>query len=72
MQLAYSVPTGSYKNGIAVSTITPTVVGGKGFGKFDVQSALGAVLPTSLVPTIGRTIQWNTLGQYEGREVFLD
>jgi hypothetical protein len=35
VQLAFSVPTGSYKNGTAVSTITPTVVAGKGFGKFD-------------------------------------
>jgi hypothetical protein len=41
------------------------VVAGKGFGKFDVQSALGAVLPTSSVPTIGRTIQWNTTAQYQ-------
>jgi hypothetical protein len=65
VQLAFSVPTGSYKNGTAVSTITPTVVAGKGFGKFDVQSALGAVLPTSSVPTIGRTIQWNTTAQYQ-------
>lgn len=65
VQLAFSVPTGSYKNGTAVSTITPTVVAGKGLGKFDVQSALGAVLPTSSVPTIGRTIQWNTTLQYQ-------
>jgi hypothetical protein len=70
VQLAFSVPTGSYKNGTAVSTITPTVVGGKGFGKFDVQSALGAVLPTSSVPTIGRTIQWNTVGQYKVGKYF--
>ena len=48
-QLAFSVPTGSYKNGTAVSTITPTLAAGKGFGKFDVQSALGAILPTSSV-----------------------
>jgi hypothetical protein len=65
VQLAFSVPTGSYKNGTAVSTITPTVVAGKGFGKFDVQSALGAILPTSSVPAIGRTIQWNTTAQYK-------
>jgi hypothetical protein len=31
VQLAFSVPTGSYKNGTAVSTITPAVVGGKGW-----------------------------------------
>jgi hypothetical protein len=64
VQVAFSVPTGSYKNGTAAATITPTVVLGKGFGKFDVQSALGAVLPKNLVPAIGRTIQWNTTAQY--------
>lgn len=65
VQLAFTVPTGSYKNGTAVSTITPTVVLGKGFGRFNVQSALGGVLPTSSVPKIGRTIQWNTTAQYK-------
>jgi len=65
VQMAFSVPTGSYKNGTAVSTITPTVIGGKGFGKFDIQSAIGAVLPTSSVPAIGRTILWNTVAQYK-------
>lgn len=65
MQIAFSVPTGSYKNGTAVSTITPTFIGGKGFGKFDVQSAVGAVLPTSSTSTIGRTISWNSVAQYK-------
>lgn len=64
VQMAFSVPTGSYKNGTAVSTLTPTVIGGKGFGRFDIQSALGAVLPTSSAATIGRTITWNTVAQY--------
>src|SRR5215469_14115194 len=45
MQVAFSVPTGSYKNGAAASTITPTVVGGKGFGKLAIQSSIGGVLP---------------------------
>jgi hypothetical protein len=70
VQVAFSVPTGSYKNGTAVSTVTPTVVAGKGFGKFDVQSALGAVLPTSSVTAIGRTIQWNTVAQYKVGKYF--
>jgi hypothetical protein len=65
VQLAFTVPTGSYKNGTAVSTITPTLVAGKGYRNFDVQSAIGAILPTSSVPTIGRTIQWNTAIQYQ-------
>jgi hypothetical protein len=70
VQLAFSVPTGSYKNGTATSTITPTVALGKGFGKFDIQSALGGVLPTSSVPQIGRTIQWNTTAQYRVGKYF--
>jgi hypothetical protein len=70
VQVAFSVPTGSYKNGTVVSTITPTVVAGKGFGKFDMQSALGVVLPTSSVKTIGRTIQWNTVAQYKVGKYF--
>ena len=65
VQMAFSVPTGSYKNGMAASTVTPTVIGGKGFGRFDVQSALGAVLPTSSAATLGRTITWNTVAQYK-------
>ncbi|WP_353073665.1 transporter [Tunturiibacter gelidoferens] len=74
VQVAFSVPTRSYKNGTAVSTITPTVVLGEGFGNFDVQSALGAVLPTSSVQQIDRTMQWNTtaeckMGKYFWPEV---
>lgn len=69
-QVAFSVPTGSYKNGAAVSTITPTVIGGKGFGKLAIQSGLGAVLPTSSSATIGRTISWNTVAQYKVGKYF--
>jgi hypothetical protein len=70
VQMAFSVPTGSYKNGTAVSTITPTIVGGKGFGQFDIQSAIGGILPTSSVPTIGRTILWNSVAQYKVGKYF--
>jgi hypothetical protein len=69
-QMAFSVPTGSYKNGTAVSTVTPTFVAGKGYKKFDIQSSIGAILPTSSVPTIGRTIQWNTVAQYQVGKYF--
>jgi len=70
VQVAFSVPTGSYKNGAAASTVTPTVVAGKGFGKFDIQSAIGGVLPTSSALTIGRTISWNTVAQYKVGKYF--
>jgi hypothetical protein len=70
VQVAFSVPTGSYKNGVAASTMTPTVVAGKGFGKFDIQSAIGGVLPMSSALTIGRTISWNTVAQYKVGKYF--
>lgn len=69
-QLAASVPTGSYKNGTAVSTLTPTLMGTKGFGRFALQSTLGAILPTSSTDTIGRTITWNTTAQYRLGKIF--
>ena len=65
VQVAFAIPTGSYKNGASVSTITPTLIGGKGFGNLAVQSGLGAVLPTSSSSTIGRTILWNSVAQYK-------
>jgi hypothetical protein len=62
--LAASIPTGSYKNGAAGGVVTPTIAGGKGWGKFDVQSTLGAGLPTSHESTIGHAIAFNTALQY--------
>jgi hypothetical protein len=69
-QVAVSVPTGSYKNGALVSTITPTVMGGKGFGPFAIQSTIGAILPKSDASTIGRTITWNTTLQARVAKIF--
>lgn len=62
--------TGSYKNGTASTTFTPTIVGGKGFGKLDFQSSIGALMPTHSVNTIGRTIQWNNVVQYKIGKLF--
>ncbi len=59
-----TVPTGSYRNGSLAGTITPTVCGGKGLGKFDVQSTLGATLPAGDTTKLGRAVVWNTVGQY--------
>jgi hypothetical protein len=70
IQLAASVPTGSYKNGTAVSTLAPTLMGAKGFGRFSLQSTLGATLPTSDTKTIGRTVTWNTTAQYKVGKIF--
>ncbi len=62
-----TVPTGSYKNGAAAATVTPTLGAGKGFGKFDVQSTIGAILPmnNTAYKTAGRPVLWNVVAQYK-------
>jgi len=66
-----SIPTGSYKNGSEEAVLHPTLAGGKGFGRFDVQSTLGANLPVANSDKLGRSIAWNTALQYHvGRAFF--
>ena len=62
--IAGTYPTGSYLNGARNATVSPTLAVGKGFGAFDVQSTLGATLPTAGGNTVGRPIAWNTALQY--------
>ena len=62
--LGGSIPTGTYKNGSISAVVTPTLAGGKGWGKFDVQATLGGTLPTSSVNKLGRTVVSNTTFQY--------
>jgi hypothetical protein len=63
-QALVTVPTASYKNGATNATVTPTLMGGKGFGKFDAFTDLGGTLPTGNTLTIGRTIASNSVFQY--------
>lgn len=62
--LTGTVPTGSYKNGSTDASIGPGMGFGKGFGHFDVQSTLSAILPTGDTVKLGRPVAWNTTGQY--------
>jgi len=59
-----TIPTGSHTNGSPVATVNPTLAGGKGFGKFDLQSTLGATLPTGDTTKLGRPVLWNATAQY--------
>ncbi|HUZ05433.1 MAG TPA: transporter, partial [Acidobacteriaceae bacterium] len=59
-----SVPTGTYKNGANSAQLTPTIAGGKGWGRFDIASTLGGTLPVDSVKVVGRSIVWNTAVQY--------
>jgi hypothetical protein len=69
-QVAATGATGSYKNGAPRTTINPTLILGKGFGRFDVQSSLGGTLPVGSVHAIGRTIVWNAVAQYQVGRIF--
>ena len=62
--LAGSYATGTYKNGARGSSITPTIAGGKGFGKFDVQSTLGILIPTENTIKTGHQVAFNNTFQY--------
>ncbi|MGA2980040.1 MAG: transporter [Terriglobales bacterium] len=68
--LGGTMPTGSYKNGSLAATISPTVCAGKGFGRFDVQSTLGAILPADDTTKLGRVVVWNTVAQYRIGKLF--
>lgn len=61
--LAHCFATGSYKNGAATNSFTPTLAGGYAFRRYDVISSLGGTLPTGKVDAQGRTIAWNVLMQ---------
>jgi hypothetical protein len=67
-----TIPTGSYKNGSPDAGVAPSLGAGKGFGHFDVQSTLGATLPTgnSAYKTAGRPIAWNIAAQYHIGKLF--
>ncbi len=63
-QLVGVIPTGSHKNGATDASVNPTINGGKGWGRFDVITNLGATLPTGNTATIGRTLTTATVAQY--------
>lgn len=62
--LGGSIPTGTYKNGATSAIVTPTLAGGKGWGKLDVQSTLAGTFPVNSVNIVGRTIVSNSALQY--------
>jgi hypothetical protein len=68
--VAATVPTGSYKNGSAAGTVSPTVYAGKGFRSFDIQTAVAESLPTGHTGTLGRPVSWNTAIQDKVGKLF--
>jgi hypothetical protein len=59
-----NVPTGSYQNGQHSGTFTPTVLGEKGWGPFNVQSTIGIQIPVSGTHLTGQPYTFNTAFQY--------
>ena len=62
--LNHCFATGSYKNGALTDSFGPTLVAGITRRQFALISALGGTLPTGKIATQGRSIAWNTAGQF--------
>jgi hypothetical protein len=62
--LGGSFPTGDTPNGLGHTILSPTFAAAKGLGPVDIQSTIGANLPTSGTNTLGRTIVFNTAVNY--------
>lgn len=65
-----TVPTGSYRNGSTDATVGPSMGFGKGFGPLNVQSTLGAALPTGDTTKLGRPVTWNTAAEFHVAHYF--
>ncbi len=60
-------PTGAPPNGLGHSVLSPTFAAAKGIGPWDIQSTIGANLPTSGTNLLGRAIVFNTAVDYRIR-----
>src|SRR6185437_7800899 len=57
-QVTATIATGSHSNGSTDASVSPTLLAGKGFGRFDVISCLGGNLPTGDTDKLGRSVAW--------------
>jgi hypothetical protein len=63
--LGGSLPTGSPRNGIGHTILSPTLAAAKGIGPWDIQATFGANLPASGINLLGRAIVFNTAVDYK-------
>jgi hypothetical protein len=68
--LGVQAPTGIAKFTNDAWVITPTLAGGKGWGRFDIQSTLGLPVPLAHENIIGTSLVSNTTFQYRIAQVF--
>lgn len=59
-----TIPTGKNGNGLCCATVSPLLEAGKGWGRFDVVTALSGTLPVSGTHTLGRSTAWNSVAQW--------
>jgi hypothetical protein len=59
-----TVPTGRVPNGLGHAVLSPTLGVGKGLGPWDIQSTIGATLPTGGTNVLGRALIFNTAVDY--------
>jgi Putative MetA-pathway of phenol degradation len=69
-QMGASLPTGSYQNGLQSATLTPNLLAEKGWGRYNVQSTLGATLPLGDTRLLGRQYISNTAFQARFDRIF--
>jgi hypothetical protein len=62
--LGGSFPTGTPPNGLGHTVLSPTFAAAKGIGPWDIQSTIGANLPTTGANLLGRAIVFNTAVDY--------
>jgi hypothetical protein len=62
--LGGSLPTGTPPNGLGHAVLSPTFAAAKGIGPWDIQSTIGANLPTAGTDAAGRMIVFNTAVNY--------
>jgi hypothetical protein len=62
--LGGSFPTGRVPDGLGHAVVSPTFAAAKGLGPWDIQSTIGANLPTSGTNVLGRVLLFNTEVDY--------
>jgi hypothetical protein len=62
-KLTWDIATGSHKNGAATSYLEPTLLAGRAWGRFNMQTALSGELPSGKIALQGRQIEWDLTGQ---------
>jgi hypothetical protein len=63
--LVGSFPTGKPPNGLGHTVLSPTLGVGKGLGRWDIQTTIGANLPATGASVLGRAIIFNTAVDYQ-------